>query len=86
VLSAAEFAAMLAGVLEQDTSPGEDAVTAITDWQEVEMTRGALLTLPKGTKASSTTSRTTASCGSNGSGCGTGCSTSCSSPGWPRPN
>jgi lambda family phage portal protein len=52
VLSAAEFAAMLAGVLEQDTSPGEDAVTAITDWQEVEMTRGALLTLPKGTKAS----------------------------------
>jgi lambda family phage portal protein len=52
VLSAAEFAAMLAGVLEQETAPGEDAVTDLTSWNEIEMTRGALLTLPKGTKAS----------------------------------
>lgn len=52
VLSAAEFAAMLAGVLEQETGPGDESVTGLTEWNEIEMTRGALLTLPKGTKAS----------------------------------
>jgi len=52
VLSAAEFAAMLAGVLEQEVPAGEVGVTSLEDWNEVEMTKGALLTLPKGTRAS----------------------------------
>lgn len=53
VLSAAEFAASVAGVLESDLpADSERAVTAEEYFDTVEIVRGMLLTLPSGTKAS----------------------------------
>jgi lambda family phage portal protein len=50
-LSAAELAAMLAGIMETDAPPGEQAVS-VEAMDTVAMVRGALLTLPAGWKAS----------------------------------
>lgn len=51
-LSAAELAAMLAGVLESDLPPGEGGPVSVEAMDEIELVRGALLTLPAGWKAS----------------------------------
>lgn len=56
VLSAAEFAASISGVLETDAPAPEDGSTGIqaepvSSWAEVEFTRNTLLTLPGGVKA-----------------------------------
>lgn len=50
-LTAAEFAAMLAGVMKTNTGVGDAGVTTIEDWTPFEMVRGALLTLPDGWEA-----------------------------------
>lgn len=50
-LSAAELAANLAGIMETDAAPGDQAVT-VEAMDTVQMVRGALLTLPAGWKAS----------------------------------
>jgi lambda family phage portal protein len=50
-LSAAELAAMLAGIMETDAPAGEQAVT-VEAMDSVAMVKGALLTLPAGWKAS----------------------------------
>ena len=50
-LTAAEFAAMLAGVMTSDAPASEDNVTRVDNWEMFEMVRGALLTLPAGHKA-----------------------------------
>ncbi len=50
-LTAAEFAAMLAGVMKTTAAPdGSDAVK-VDQWEMFEMVRGALLTLPEGWEA-----------------------------------
>lgn len=51
-LTAAEVAAMLAGVLEMPVPAGEAANTEVAAMDTVEMVRGMLLTLPAGAKAS----------------------------------
>jgi lambda family phage portal protein len=53
-LTAAEVAAMLAGVLETDLPPGEPyaGVNAEDAFDTIELVRGTLLTLPSGYKAS----------------------------------
>ncbi|MBA3776991.1 MAG: phage portal protein, partial [Betaproteobacteria bacterium] len=51
VLTAAEVAAMIAGVLKSTMATAESAV-AIDDWESFEMVRGALMTLPDGWEAS----------------------------------
>jgi lambda family phage portal protein len=53
-LTAAEVAAMLAGVLETDLPPGEpyQGVSAEDAFDTIELVRGTLLTLPSGYKAS----------------------------------
>lgn len=51
-LTAAEFAAMLAGVMKTKASPDGDAQPVrVEDWSLFEMVRGALLTLPEGWEA-----------------------------------
>lgn len=51
-LSAAELAAMLAGVLESDTPAVDGSPVEVASMDEVQLARGALLTLPAGWKAS----------------------------------
>lgn len=50
-LSAAELAAMLAGVLESDLPPDQGGPVSVEAMDEIELVRGALLTLPGGWKA-----------------------------------
>jgi len=50
-LSAAELAAMLAGVLESDLPPDQSGPVSVESMDEIELIRGALLTLPAGWKA-----------------------------------
>lgn len=52
VLTAAEFAAMLAGVMKTNSQANTDDPVDIESLDEVEMVRGALLTLPEGWDAS----------------------------------
>lgn len=51
-LTAAEFAAMLAGVMKTNVAPEDGGVTKVDDWSLFELVRGALLTLPDGWDAS----------------------------------
>jgi lambda family phage portal protein len=51
-LTAAEVAAMLAGVLETPLAPDEEPIRSSTLWDTIELVRGTLLTLPAGYKAS----------------------------------
>lgn len=50
-LSAAELAAMLAGVLESDLPPDQGGPVSVEAMDEIELVRGALLTMPAGWKA-----------------------------------
>lgn len=50
-LTAAEVAAMLAGVLQSDLPPGGDGPVSVEAMDEIELIRGALLTLPSGWEA-----------------------------------
>lgn len=50
-LMAAEFAAMLAGVMKTNAPAEEGQVTQVNDWSFFELVRGALLTLPQGWEA-----------------------------------
>jgi len=47
-LTAAEFAAMLAGVMTTNQAPDDGNATKMEDWTLWEMVRGALLSLPEG--------------------------------------
>jgi lambda family phage portal protein len=50
-LTAAEFAAMLAGVMKTKAAPETGAAVEVDQWTMFEMVRGALLTLPDGWEA-----------------------------------
>lgn len=50
-LSAAEIAAMLAGIMEQTVPLGSDADHTVESMDTIELVRGMLLTLPPGAKA-----------------------------------
>lgn len=47
-LTAAEFAALLAGIMKTNLPPDENTPVAIEEWSPFELIRGALLTLPQG--------------------------------------
>jgi len=47
-LTAAEFAAMIAGILTSNLPVGSDAPQAISNWEMFELLKGMLLTLPQG--------------------------------------
>lgn len=50
-LTAAEVAAMLAGIMTQDAPTNSDYVDTVDKWSTIEIVRGTLLTLPPGAKA-----------------------------------
>lgn len=51
-LTAAEVAAMLAGIMETMATPGDDSPpTSVDSWEMFEMVRGTMMALPKGWKA-----------------------------------
>lgn len=50
-LTAAEFAAMLAGIMKTSAAPEDGGVAEVKNWQMFELVRGALLTLPQGWEA-----------------------------------
>ncbi len=47
-LTAAEIAAMLAGIMKTNLPPGTEQATSVESWNLYELVRGALLTLPEG--------------------------------------
>jgi lambda family phage portal protein len=50
-LTAAEIAAMIAGIMTQDMPPGDAYAETIDKWTTIELVRGTLLALPPGAKA-----------------------------------
>jgi len=50
-LTAAEFAAMIAGIMKTNMLPAGGAAAAVDNWDIYELVRGALLTLPEGWEA-----------------------------------
>jgi len=50
-LTAAEFAAMIAGIMKTNMLPAGGAAASVDNWDIYELVRGALLTLPEGWEA-----------------------------------